>query len=131
MLFLVNKGVSSKANESLAKMVVGLNKNLGESVFLKTFGDNPINRVLDFLTVFNNFDYSIADIAENSNVGYSTLKILIKDLGKKKIVIETRISGRNKMYKLNRNNPLVERFIQFYWDITNQKAKELIKPITA
>ena len=131
MLFLVNKGVSSKANESLAKMVVGLNKNLGESVFLKTFGDNPINRVLDFLTVFNNFDYSIADIAENSNVGYSTLKILIKDLGKKKIVIETRISGRNKMYKLNRNNPLVERFVQFYWDITNQKAKELVMPMTA
>ena len=111
--------------------MMGLNKNLGESVFLKTFGNNPMNRVLDFLTVFDNFDYSIADIAENSNVGYSTLKILIKDLEKRKIVIEPRISGRNKMYKLNINNPLVERFVQFYWDITNQKAKELIMPMTA
>ena len=116
--------------EADSKMI-GLTKNLGESVFLKTFGDNPINRVLDFLTVFDNFDYSIADIAENSGVGYSTLKILIKDLEKRKIVVETRISGRNKMYKLNRNNPLVERFVQFYWDITSQKARELIKPMTA
>ncbi|MBI2507485.1 hypothetical protein HYV89_00870 [Candidatus Woesearchaeota archaeon] len=118
------KGVISKANGGLANMI-------SKSVFLKTFGDGPINKVLDFLTVFSDFDYSIADIAENSGVGYSTLKILIKGLEKRKIVIETRISGRNKMYKLNRNNPLVERFVQFYWDITNQKARELVKPMIA
>src|SRR3989344_7500202 len=115
----------------MVKEVKGLVKTMGKSVFLNTFGDTSTNRVLDFLTVFDKFDYSIADIAENANVGYSTLKILIKDLEKRKIVVETRISGRNKMYKLNRNNPLVERFVQFYWDITSQKAKELIKPIAA
>jgi len=104
---------------------------LGKSVFLKTFGDSPINRVLDFLTVFRDFDYSIADIAENSNVGYSTLKILIKDLVKKKIVVQTRVSGKNKMYKLDIENPVVVKFTEFYWDITNQKGKELVKPITA
>ena len=120
----MKKGVISKADGGLANMI-------GKSVFLRTFGDSTMNRVLDFLTVFDNFDYSIADIAENANVGYSTLKILIKDLEKRKIVIETRISGRNKMYKLNRNNSLVERFVQFYWDITNQKARELVKPMLA
>lgn len=130
MYFLLKRGdimersVVSKTERGLANM-------MGKSVFLKTFGDNPMNRVLDFLVVFDKFDYSIANIAENANVGYSTLKILIKDLEKRRIVIETRISGRNKMYKLNRNNSVVEKFVQFYWDITNQEAKELVKPMMA
>lgn len=115
----------------MAKEVQGLVKNMGKSVFLNTFGDTPTNRVVDFLTVFDKFDYSIADIAEHADVGYSTLKILIKDLEKRKLVKETRVSGRNKMYKLNRNNPVVERFVQFYWDITHQKAMEMIHPMVA
>ena len=113
----------------MAKEVKGLVKNMGKSVFLNTFGDTPTNRLLDFLIVFDKFDYSIADIAKNANIGYSTLKILIKELEKRKVVSETRISGRNKMYKLNRKNPVVERFVQFYWDIINQKAREMMDSI--
>jgi hypothetical protein len=114
---MVKKEVDSK----------GLNKMMGKSVFLKTFGDSPINKVLDFLIVFDSFDYSIADIAENSEVGYSTLKILIKDLVKRKIVVPTRISGKNKMYKLNKENSTVKSFVNFYWDITDQKVKKLVE----
>ena len=105
-------------------------KILGKSVFLETFGDSPTNRVLDFLIVFNSFDYSIADISENAGVGYSTLKILIKELVKRKIVVQTRISGKNKMYKLNKENPIVAKFVEFYWNITDQKIKQL-EPIPA
>ena len=60
--------------------MVSINSYLGKSVFLDKFGDYPINRVLDFLVIFNEFDYSIVDIAKNSGVGYSTLKILMKEL---------------------------------------------------
>jgi len=103
----------------------------GRSVFLKTFGDSPVNRVLDFLIVFDRFDYSITDISENAEVGYFTLKILIRDLVKRKIVIQTRVSGKCKMYKLNRENPIVEKFVEFYWGITSQKVKGIIKPMSA
>ncbi len=108
-----------------------LNKMMGKSVFLKNFGDSPINKVLDFLIVFDKFDYSIADISEDGGVGYSTLKILIKDLVKRKIVIQTRISGKCKMYKLNKENFVVKKFIDFYWNITDQKARKIIEPIPA
>ena len=115
----------------ISKDVNGLNKMMGKSVFLKIFGDSPVNRVLDFLIVFDRFDYSIADISENSVVGYSTLKILIRDLVKRKIVVQTRVSGKCKMYKLNRENSIVEKFVEFYWGITSQKVKEIISPIPA
>jgi len=110
---------------------MGVNKMLGKSVFLKTFGESPINKILDFLVVFDNFDYSIADISDKANVGYSTLKVLIKDLVKMKIVVQTRESGNAKMYRLNKENLVVKRFVDFYWDITNQKVRELTEPIPA
>ncbi|HLC58135.1 MAG TPA: hypothetical protein VJH95_06175 [Candidatus Nanoarchaeia archaeon] len=110
---------------------MSLTSTIGGSVFLKTFGDNPLNKVLDFLIVFDAFDYSIADIAKNSEVGYATLKLLIKEMVKRKLVVATRVSGRNKMYKLNKNNPVVASFVDFYWNITNKQAEELVKPVIA
>ena len=83
------------------------------------------------MIVFDRFDYSIADISENAVVGYSTLKILIRSLVKRKIVVQTRVSGKCKMYKLNRENLIVEKFVEFYWRITSQKVKEIVKPMPA
>lgn len=107
------------------------NEKIGHSVFIKTFGDSPINKVIDFLIVFDKYDYSMADIAEKANVGYSTLKLILPDLIKKKIIIKTRTSGKSPMYKINKENPLVERFIEFYWDITNKAAEILMKKVPA
>ena len=107
--------------------MVSLHEEMGNSVFLETFGDSPINRILDFLIVFDNFDYSMADIAIKAGVGYSTLKTLIKELLKKGLIIQTRISGKSKMYKLNKENPLVKRFTEFYWNITDQAVGKEVK----
>jgi len=107
--------------------MVSINKQIGKSIFLEKFGDYPINRVLDFLVNFQEFDYSIVNIANNSGVGYSTLKILMKDLIKNRILIQSRFIGKAKMYKLNKENNLVQRFIQFYWDITNKEIEGSLK----
>ena len=72
-----------------------------KTIFLKMFGDSPVLRVLDFLVVNGDFDYSMTNIANLSGVGYSTLKLFWDDLERKEVVINTRIVGRAKMYKLN------------------------------
>lgn len=107
--------------------MASLNDEMGKSVFLETFGDSQINKILDFLIVFDNFDYSMADIAIKAGVGYSTLKTLMKELLKKGLIIQTRISGKSKMYKLNKENPLVKKFIEFYWNITDQAVSKELK----
>ncbi len=105
-----------------------LNKTMGKSTYLEIFGDSPTNKVIDFLVVFDQFDYSMADISENAEVGYSTLKELIPLLEKKNIIIKTRVSGKSSMYKINNNNPAMKRFIAFYWDLASAAArKELSK----
>lgn len=107
--------------------MASLNEEMGKSVFLETFGDSPINKILDFLIVFDNFDYSMADIALKAGVGYSTLKTLMKELLKKGLIIQTRISGKSKMYKLNKENPLVKKFVEFYWNVTDETVSKEAK----
>ncbi len=94
---------------------------MGNSVFIEAFGNSPINRLLDFFIIFSDFDYSLTDIANKANIGYSTLKILIKKLEKIGFVIQSRSVGKSKMYRLNTENGLVNKFINFYWDITKEK----------
>ncbi|MBI2107073.1 hypothetical protein HYT57_03745 [Candidatus Woesearchaeota archaeon] len=97
------------------------------TAFLETFGDSPVNRVLDFLIVNEDFDYSMTDIAIYSGVGYSTLKLFWNSLENNNIVIQTRVVGRAKMYRLYMENPVVKKFRDFYWETTKQKVRKEIK----
>ena len=72
-------------------------------------------------------DYSMTDIASQSGVGYSTLKLFWKKLEDSKIVKQSRVVGKAKMYKLNFSNPVVKKFRDFYWETTKQLVHEEIK----
>jgi len=97
------------------------------STFLRIFGDSPVLRVLDFLIIHNEFDYSMTDIARLSGVGYSTLKQFWPRLEKGRIVTNTRFIGKALMYKLNESNPAVKHFIEMYWATTKIKTHSLLK----
>jgi len=94
---------------------------------LNIFNNNSILKVMDFLVVNEDFDYSMTDIANLSSVGYSTLKLFWNKLEKNAIVIQTRTVGKAKMYKLNLSNPVVKKFRDFYWETTRQKVHEKLK----
>ncbi|MBS3156138.1 hypothetical protein J4413_02805 [Candidatus Woesearchaeota archaeon] len=98
-----------------------------KTIFLEVFGDNPINRVLDFLVVHEDFDYSMTDIAKHSGVGYATLKLFWSKLEENKIVKQTRIVGKAKMYRLYLENPVVKKFRDFFWETAHQKVKEELR----
>lgn len=98
-----------------------------KTIFLEIFGDSPILRVLDFLIVNEDFDYSMTDIAKLSETGYSTLKLFWSSLERNKIVEETRTVGKAKMYRLNFSNPVVKKFRDFYWETTKQTIHEEFK----
>ena len=95
-----------------------------KTAFLELFGDSPILRVMDFLIVNEDFDYSMTDIASLSGVGYSTLKLFWNKLEKEGIVINVRTVGKAKMYKLDLSNPITKKFRDFYWETTKRKVHE-------
>ena len=85
-----------------------------ETIFVKALGNSPVIKVLDFLLEGRNLDYSLTDIAENSNIGWTTLHRIWDNLEKLKIVQHTRIIGKAKLYKLNQETPAVRQLIQLY-----------------
>lgn len=94
-----------------------------KAVFLEEEGDTPKNRIWNFLIVHSEYDYSMKDIARYSKAGYTTLKAIWKDFKEKKIVVETRVIGKAKMYKLNLNNPVVNKFIEYYWTVVDSVVR--------
>lgn len=94
------------------------------SIFLKKQSNTPKNRILDFLIVHQEFDYSLKDIARHSKVGYTTLKKLKKELVKNKWIVFTRKVGKAKMYKLNLKSRIVEKFIDFYWSVIDSEVED-------
>ncbi|MBI2660628.1 hypothetical protein HYX07_05690 [Candidatus Woesearchaeota archaeon] len=94
-----------------------------KSVFLHEEGNTPKNRVWSFLIVHSEYDYSMKDIARYSGVGYTTLKEIWKEFKGKKIVVQTRAVGKAKMYRLNLKNPVVNKFIDYYWAVVESVVK--------
>ena len=94
------------------------------SVFLEREGYAPKNKVLDFLIVAQDFDYSLKEIAKYSNVSYPCIKQLKKELIKGKWITLTRKVGKAQMYKLNVKNPVVKKFMDYYWAVVESAVEE-------
>jgi len=84
------------------------------TIFREALGDSPVIRVLDFLIEGRGLDYSLTDIAENANVGWMTLHRMWDTLLRLNLVVPTREIGRAKLFKLNQENPAVEKLIKLY-----------------
>ena len=96
------------------------------SSFRIVFGNSPIVKVIDFFLDNREFDYSLTDIAKNSDIGWSTLHQFWSNFVKLGIVTKTRKIGRAELYKLNSNSPLVKKLIEIDMDISKKLMQEEI-----
>ena len=94
-----------------------------ESIFIKVLGDTPKIRILNYLIKYRDLDYSMSDIARNSNVGWATLSRLWSEFIKLKIVVPTREIGKAKLFKLNEENPAVTELIGVYKKLLQQETE--------
>jgi DNA-binding transcriptional ArsR family regulator len=83
-----------------------------KSLFIEFFGDYPIIRVLDFLIENEIFDYSKKDIAKYSEVSWNTLEKFFEKLLERGIIVRTRKVGKSQMYKINLENPIVQKLME-------------------
>lgn len=94
-----------------------------ESIFIRVLGDTPKIRILNYLIKYRSLDYSMSDIARNSNVGWATLSRLWAEFIKLKIVVPTREIGKAKLFKLNEENPAVVELIEVYKKLLQQETE--------
>lgn len=93
------------------------------SAFLKVEGKSVKNRILSFLVVHSDFDYSMKEIAKHSKVSYTSLKTIWEEFRQNRIVVQTRMVGKAKMYRLNFKNPVVSKFIDYYWAVVDSVVR--------
>ena len=84
-----------------------------ETLFIQFFGTkNPVLKVLDFLIDNKAFGHSKTDVAKGAGISRETLFNIWHILEENGIVVETREAGRAKMFKLNKANPIVKKFME-------------------
>ena len=69
---------------------------------------NNIARVIDFLIINQQFNFTTAEISKSSEIPLRTVQRIIPQLVQNKIVTENKYKGKIKNYELNRNSKLVE-----------------------
>jgi len=91
-----------------------MNKIINVTLFQEALGDTPVIRVLDFLIEGRELDYSLTNITENANIGWTTLHNIWENLISSNMIIHTRTIGRAKLFRINKENNAAKKLIQFY-----------------
>lgn len=89
------------------------------SVFVDTFGEYPLIKVLDFFLLFHDFDYSKTQVAKEVEISRITIEKIWKSLIEKGIIIKTRSMGNGELYRLNKENPKVKILMKVDLELTN------------
>ena len=97
-----------------------------ESLFLNFIGDSPTTRLLEYLIIGKDFDYTLTDLM-NAGISWSTLNRIFPNFIKNKIATQTRTIGKIKLYKLNVQNPLVKKLIDLFDSIIFKSIQEKAK----
>ncbi len=97
-----------------------------ESIFVEYFGSSPYVKVLDFLIQGQEFDYSMTEVARGSCVGWSAFTKIWSKLLDKHIILATREIGNAKLFKLNKQNPFVQRLIKFDLDLAKIETDKIL-----
>ncbi|HLC56165.1 MAG TPA: hypothetical protein VJJ23_02910 [Candidatus Nanoarchaeia archaeon] len=98
-----------------------------KNVFLDYVGNSPFMRILDFLITGREFDYTMTDISKKSGVGWTTFNRIFPKMIENDIVVQVRQVGMAKLYKINLNNPVVQKMVKLYQTILAENLKSIEK----
>lgn len=80
-------------------------------MLIRSLGNSPSLRIVDFFLDNRLFDYTKNEIVENLEMGRATFFRYWKELERLGIVKVTRSIGKSNLYKLNEENEIVQKII--------------------
>ena len=88
---------------------------------------NNIARVIDFLIINQQFNFTTAEISRSSEIPLRTIQRIIPQLVQNKIVIENKYKDKIKNYELNKESKLVEILRLYSIETVNKFIEEAIE----
>ena len=93
----------------------------------KILGVSPKAKILEHLLVGSEFDYTIADIHESTQVSRVTIQKVLEELVTDKLVEKTRKLGTSQLYRINKNDIVVKKLLELLKGVV-KKQEELMIP---
>ena len=120
-----NTGYAEKAKVNKTKTKAENEKALETGPLERLFSGVASAKILDFLTVFHDYDYSKMDVAKNSGVSFRHALREIQKLEELALIKQTRTVGHAQMYKLNMDTPATMLLCKFAVEIAGQEAQKI------
>ena len=95
-----------------------------ESILIKTLGDSPKLRIIDFFLDNPSFDFTKKEVIEALGMSKQTFYKYFPDLEKYEIIKVSRRIGRAKLYRINLKHPLVEMLREYERKISLKMAEK-------
>src|SRR5438093_44543 len=89
-------------------------------MFTEIFGGSPRVRMLDFLAHHIDYDYTVSQIQDFTEISRPTIYRLIEELEGEKMIYLTREVGASKFYRLDTRNDKVVRMLQLEFEAINK-----------
>jgi hypothetical protein len=99
--------------------------NHDQATLERLFGSTATARILDFMHIFRDWDYSKMDIAKNSNVSFRHTLTAIEKLEQIELIKKTRTVGRAQMYQYNTENKAAQLLQKFAIELACQEAQKI------
>ncbi len=97
-----------------------------KSLLVEFLGDTPFIRVVDFLLENRIFDYTKTELAKNAGISRASLYAVWPVLEKYALVKASRRIGNTTLYKLNKNNPVVQKLMELDLKLSREYADTLV-----
>ncbi|RLG54870.1 MAG: hypothetical protein DRN95_08435 [Candidatus Hydrothermarchaeota archaeon] len=95
-----------------------------QSILLKTLGDSPKLRIIDFFLDNPLFDFTKKEVIEALGISKQTFYKYFPELEEYGIVEVSRKIGRAKLYKINLKHPLVSMLREYETKVSMQIAEK-------
>jgi len=95
------------------------------------FGETPVVKILDFLIDHKGYEYSKTEIAENSDIEWTALNGHWALLMEWEFVKESRRIENETLYKLNEENTMVRKLLEFDHEAAVYMSERIVEKETA
>jgi len=95
-----------------------------QSILLKTLGDSPKLRIIDFFLDNPLFDFTKKEVIEALGMSKQTFYKYFSDIEQYGIVTASRRIGKAKLYKINLKHPLVTMLREYETKLSLQIAEK-------
>ena len=104
-----------------------------ESILIKTLGDSPKLKIVDFFLDNALFDFTKKEVIKALGMGKQTFYKYFPELEEYGIVKVSRKIGKAKLYRINVEHPLVKMLREYETKLAKEIAEkaEIRKPVLA